>query len=463
MNLRASRRVSILAAAAALFAGMLVVPLAHAATDSGGVIWAQQGSALVVTSDDVAVCAGAKPEVTINWDGGSYSFTEDTTDNDVSLDPTTGAWSINVSGVLPGPGNYSLDFLCDEDTDSSAPDPIGTSLDVAITSLTAPATVTVGTPTSVTVAGFAAGETVSVTMPSSASFGSDTADSNGTVTFNITIPTTVTNNTYILTATGGTSGRTAAASVTTTGYTVTVDQAESEVISLVATSSSGGDVPLAGVSSDFWTFTVQLVGSDTNPFTGANTSKFTLDPAGPLVISAASDEGGGTYKLTVKSPTGGRFVTSVLYDGTQLGSGGNSNPLNFLGATVGQPVYAPGATVTAVGTGFDIDDTVDITLSGPTGFDPQDFIDNAVITENSDGSFSVTYALPADAPVGIYLMSFEGADSGTVSVNFNVANGGDHAGTSGSVMNTSTGLAGMILLIATGLALGAFQLRRRWA
>jgi len=466
MIVRKSHRLSVLAAAAALFAGMLVVPMAHAAPDAGGVLWAEEGSPLVVTSADAAICEGANPEVALDWGDGSYSFTPATDENSVNFDGDTGDWSIDVSGVLADPGNYALTVTCDEDTTAPDPQDIG-SVDVAITSLTAPTSLTVGEAEDVAVAGFAGTETVELKIGSTVVGSAAVVD--GAKTIAVTVPASVTATSGDLVATGVTSGRKA----TVTGVTIVqpepepetpppaIDTDESDVVLDVvapASMASGGTAYLAG-GKDPAELIVTLADEIPDPITGqAAALSVTSVPTGVTMVGTATEDGTtGVYTIKVSAAAGGTYDVTVNYAaGTDSAATLGPITVSFIGVDDPPTTVAPGDEFQVTVSGFQPDEEIEGTLNS----DP---IDLGTVDADGNGQATFDVTIPEDM-TGTHTMTFAGKGSGTVTSQFTVgSDDGGSAQTGGSVVSTTAGLVGMILLIATGVGLGAFQLRRRLA
>ncbi len=217
----------------------------------------------------------------------------------------------------------------------------------------------------------------------------------------------------------------------------------------VAGSLAGGSARLAD-GSDSYTLMATVRDSEDRPLSGLQSLLSAVPSDKAVTVLGITDNGNGTYKITVASDAPGNYTVDVLLDGESLGL----VSVNFIGAEVKAPSVATGAEQSADGLGFLPGEEVTVTVHS----DP---IALGTFTADSAGVVPVTFAATLEA--GHHSVEFTGAVSGTVSVPFDVvtSSGGnplDVVQTGGSVADTQNSSLLALVLIACVLAAAGVSL-----
>ena len=129
-----------------------------------------------------------------------------------------------------------------------------------------------------------------------------------------------------------------------------------------------------------------------------------------VTVSSFVDNSDGTYEVEVASTVPGNYLVTVTLDAIPVGA---PIPVNFIGATIVEPVRLAGQSQSATGLGFLPGEQVSVTVHS----DP---IALGVFTADAHGNVPVAFDVPADFVLGRHTVDFTGAISGKVSVGFSV-------------------------------------------
>ena len=182
-----------------------------------------------------------------------------------------------------------------------------------------------------------------------------------------------------------------------------------EVVKEAGQAETTGGLARLADGTDAYTLVTTLT-SDGAPMLGMAGSLSAVVPAG-VTASGFTDNHDGTYSVEVRASVPGNYVVRVTLDGVQVG---NPIPVNFIGASIEEPVRMVGDQQEATGLGFLPGEDVVVTVHS----DP---INIARRTADADGRVPVSFDVPKGFDLGRHTVEFVGVTSGTATVSFSVA------------------------------------------
>ena len=236
-----------------------------------------------------------------------------------------------------------------------------------------------------------------------------------------------------------------------TVYALWVPAPEAEVVKEPGKAeTTGGSARLAD-GTDAYTLVTTLTDGDDHPMLGLAGSLSAVTPAN-VTASGFTDNGDGTYSVEVRASVPGNYVVTVTLDGVQVG---NPIPVNFIGATIEEPVRMLGDTQEATGLGFLPGEDVVVTVHS----DP---INIGRVPADLLGRVPVSFDVPKGFDLGRHTVTFVGAVSGTATVSFSVAT---PAADSSQIQAQSGGTAtsqtnGSLLVLAGVLVVAGLLVQR---
>ena len=243
-------------------------------------------------------------------------------------------------------------------------------------------------------------------------------------------------------------------SLTITGDTTLVawfePAPEAEVVKEIATVESTGGLARLADGTDAYTLITTLTDGDGHPMPGLAGNLSAVTPAN-VTASGFTDNGGGRYSVQVSASVPGNYLITVLLDGVEVP--GSPIPVNFIGASIEEPVRMVGDTQSAEGLGFLPGEQVDVTVHS----DP---INIGRRTADAQGRVPVSFDVPKGFDLGRHTVEFVGVTSGTATVSFSVAT---PTADSSQIQAQSGGTVqghGSLLFLAVGLVLAGLAVQR---
>ena len=184
---------------------------------------------------------------------------------------------------------------------------------------------------------------------------------------------------------------------------------EKEIVSPELTVTGG--MARAASGSDPYTLVTTLTDQYDDPVMGL-ADHLTAVPPANVTVSNFTDNGDGTYSMNASGSVPGNYEITVLLDGNPVP--GSPIPVNFIGATIDEPVRILGDQQAADGLGFLPYEWVDVVVHS----DP---INIGRVQADSLGRVPVTFEVPKDFDLGRHSVAFTGVTSGTATVTFSVA------------------------------------------
>ena len=214
----------------------------------------------------------------------------------------------------------------------------------------------------------------------------------------------------------------------------------------VVATTTGGLAHLAD-STDAYTLVTTLTGINDVALPGYAGHLTTSVPAN-VTATGFSDNHDGTYNVGVRASVPGNYLVTVYLDGVQVGA---PIPVNFIGATIDEPVRAVGDPQTADGLGFLPGEEVDVVVHS----DP---INIGRLQADRLGQVPAPFQVPKDFDLGRHTVTFTGATSGAVTVTFTVTT---VKLPTGGTVRTNHSDASLLVLAATLVVAGVLVQRLR--